>query len=397
MIDRRREAPGLDQLIDWILRQAAQGTSLGEILSEVCERLGARGIRLWRANIGTPTIDPSTRGTSVLWWREQPLTILTLDHGEASQAAFRQNPIYSLLSRSLTAARWRLDRGEGGAHPLLARLREAGGTDYLLQLVKFGPDTALIGAALSVASDCPGGFSAGEIRTFRRLVPALGLAAYSAAIARTATDTLGVYLGPGTGRRVLAGDIRRGEGKSVSAAIVLADLKHFTAMTEREDPLAVVGWLNEHFDALGEPIAAQGGEILKFMGDGLLAVFPVDGTEQHPCPACDRALAAAEDSIRRTQALNERRQADGQPRLEVDIALHFGDVVYGNVGTARRLDFTVIGRAVNEASRMETLCDDLGRNLVLSAEFARRCTRATTGLGLFTLRGMKGKRELHGL
>jgi adenylate cyclase len=160
----------------------------------------------------------------------------------------------------------------------------------------------------------------------------------------------------------------------VRAAVLLADLRGFTALAGRADPADVVGWLNEHFDAMGDPVLERGGKILKFLGDGLLAVFPVAGSgAEIEGAACTLALAAAEDALARNAALNAGRAATGGPTLGLDVALHFGEVVYGNTGTARRLDFTVIGRVVNEASRMERLCDALGRHLLLSADFAQRC------------------------
>jgi adenylate cyclase len=141
----------------------------------------------------------------------------------------------------------------------------------------------------------------------------------------------------------------------------------------------------------------RGGEILKFIGDGLLAVFPVGDSDILPCPVCENAIRAAEEAIAANEDLNRRPAAAGEPVLSVDVALHFGEVVYGNVRAARRLDFTVIGRAVNEASRMEALCDRLGRNLLLSQTLARRSNRATVDLGRFHLRGIAGERIIYGI
>jgi adenylate cyclase len=193
---------------------------------------------------------------------------------------------------------------------------------------------------------------------------------------------------------VLGGEIRRGEGETIAAAILLVDLRGFTALTEREDALRVVGWLNEHFEAIGDVIAAHGGEILKFVGDGLLAVFPA-AADQTPCADCDRALRAAVEGQAANRKLNARRIQQREPSLEADAVLHFGEVVYGNVGASRRLDFTVIGRAVNEASRMEPLCAEVGSNLVISEAFARRCHTPFRHLGTFALRGIEGTRRIY--
>ena len=195
-------------------------------------------------------------------------------------------------------------------------------------------------------------------------------------------------------RRVLAGNIRRGHGQTITAAILIADLRGFTSLSEREDPIRIVSWLDEHLDALGSAVDENGGEVLKLLGDGLLAVFPMSKTTGSAETVCARTLAAAEMALDLTARLNEKRRVKGDPTLELGIALHVGDVVYGNVGASRRLDFTVIGSAVNEASRMEGLCGRLRRNLLLSHAFAALCGRSTMSLGSFDLRGLEGKRTI---
>ena len=192
---------------------------------------------------------------------------------------------------------------------------------------------------------------------------------------------------------MLAGEVRRGTGRAIEAAILLADLRGFTSLAGREPPARVVAWLDQHLEAVGEAVAAQDGEVLKFLGDGLLAVFPADETATSD-DACRRALAAAEQALAATTALNAERRDKGEPELAMDVVLHYGEVVYGNVGAARRLDFTVIGPTVNEASRIEALCAELGQHLLLSAPFATRCGRATTSLGRFVLRGCPGETEV---
>jgi adenylate cyclase len=215
-------------------------------------------------------------------------------------------------------------------------------------------------------------------------------------LTRVSSAILGVYLGERTARRVLAGEVRRGSGRALEAAILLADLRGFTSLAGREPPARVVAWLDQHLEVIGEAVAAHEGEVLKFLGDGILAVFAVEeGVGDGE--ACRRALAAAEQALTATGELNASRRAAGEPELGLDLVLHFGEVLYGNVGAARRLDFTVIGPTVNEASRMEALCAELGRPLLLSGTFATRCGRPTTSLGRFTLRGCLGETEVRAL
>jgi adenylate cyclase len=303
--------------------------------------------------------------------------------------------IFHLMSHGLEAHRWRLDRNEGvDQFALLRDLKAQGCTEYVLRLVGFGGEMAIRGVALSLATKRPVGFASEDIEAADKLVPALALSAYRMSLARTATDALSIYLGPRSARRVLGGQIRRGEGETISAAILLVDLRGFTALTEREDPLHVVGWLNQHFEAIADAITSHGGEVLKFVGDGLLAVFPAadDGV---PCAECERALSAALEGYAANQTLNASRLASGEPALEADAVLHFGEVVYGNVGASRRLDFTVIGRAVNEASRMEPLCAEIGCNLVVSEAFASRCVTPFREVGTFALRGLQERRRVY--
>lgn len=386
-----------EALVAWIVQCGLEHDELGPLLDGICTRLIAAGLPVLRASISLPTLDPDARAVGYVWRRGAPVGTEVAPYGEEQEARYRGSVIHHLFANKIPAARWLLERDEGVSEfELLGELRAAGGTDYLLRLVPFGRgDTALFGVALSLATDRAGGFTAAEIAAANHFVPVLALAAYRISVARTAADALGIYLGPRTAQRVLAGEIRRGEGHAIAAAILYADLRGFTDLTEREDPRRVVSWLNDHLDAIGNAVAASEGEILKFLGDGLLAVFPAD--DAGPEIACARALQAALDALAANRDLNASRATTGEPRLELDLALHFGEVIYGNVGATRRLDFTVIGRAVNEACRMEALCDQLDRHLLLSEVFARQCGHPTIALGAFALRGIAGERTVYGL
>jgi adenylate cyclase len=282
----------------------------------------------------------------------------TFAPGVSSGTQFRRSPIGYLVERNLGGERWKLEDPEVvGRFPLFQELRADGITEYALQVVPFSKGrTGLHGAALSMATDRPGRFSDAEIEEAARILPALSLVAYRIGLLHVATETLGAYLGPQTGARVLQEKIRQ--------------LGHFSRLAARRSQrlhgarrprwgTEVVGWLNQHLECIGDAVAERNGEVLKFLGDGILAVFPAApiGAEH----ACAEAVRAAIDASGRNAALNARRAAEGGPALDLTIALHFGDVLYGNIGTARRLDFTVSGPAVNEASRMEALGKALGR------------------------------------
>lgn len=270
-----------------------------------------------------------------------------------------------------------------------------GATDYLVKLVRLPGGTALAGIGFSLAVDGPSGFTDSQIAALDKFLPALALACCRIAAMRIATDLLAVYTGTRTSGRILSGQTRRGNGDAIHAAILLADLKSFTALNERFPPERIVGWLNEHFDAIGRPVEQFGGEILKFMGDSLLAIFPTD--IEDPANACQRALSAAKTAIEANVAVNRRRAVSEEPELLVDIVLHIGEVFYGNVGAARRLDFTAIGRAVNEAARMEKLCDTVGHSLLASELFVSHIQNGFERLGTFTLKGVSEPATVYGL
>jgi adenylate cyclase len=390
------KAPDVRAIVQWIAEQALTGDDGVALLDGVCNALRARGLPLWRVSAHLPALDPSVRGFRFGWRRDGGASLASAPHDDAGIAGYMNDPLYPLLTNGRTFSRWRLHDAMDPAttFPFLLDLQAEGGTDYVQHIIWFTPGTALKGLVVSFASDGTAGFGEADLALFAELLPALGLAICKSSLSRTLQETLAVYLGSATATRVLGGQIRRGEGETVAAAILMADFRAFTALTEREDAVKVVGWLDEHFDAVGEPVARHGGEILKFIGDGFLAIFPVPDPGSGPCATCASALDAAEEALAANRALNARRRAAGLPVLEVDLVLHFGEVVYGNVGTSRRLDFTVIGRAVNEASRIEEICGQTGRSILISESFAERCGRQLEPVGTFALRGIERKQGI---
>ena len=298
-----------------------------------------------------------------------------------------------MLAEDIPVRRWRLtDRASAQGFKVIEQGWEQGATDYVAQLVRFGGgETALVGIAVSFATDQAGGFSDDALATLADMVPTIALAAYRITVSEVMDALLGAYIGHDAGKRVLSGEIRRGEGHRVRAALMFADLRGFTAATETAGA-DVIARLGLHLSAMAEPVEAAGGEVLKFLGDGLLAAFPVIVS---PELACAAALAAAREALRRNAEVNDAHSE--ATRLDLDVALHLGEVFYGNVGAASRLDFTVIGPAVNEASRIEAMCGILGRDLLMSEPFARQCGHPAVSLGSQALRGLAEPRELFGL
>jgi adenylate cyclase len=235
---------------------------------------------------------------------------------------------------------------------------------------------------VSWTTDRAGGFTDLDIWFLADLVPLLALRLEIEAARFEAGVLLATYLGAEAARRVLAGDIRRGEGRTIRAALWYSDLRGFTALADRSNVIAV---LNRYFECAVGAVEAEGGEILKFIGDAVLAIFPADADAGTACAA---ALRAAYDADRRLAVENESRRTAGQAALAQTVALHLGDVTFGNIGGPDRLDFTVIGAAVNELARLEELAPALGDTIVASGSFAAACPCPLLARGRHRLRGV---------
>ncbi|MCJ2134758.1 adenylate/guanylate cyclase domain-containing protein [Methylobacterium sp. J-026] len=373
----------------WLAEHATATDDHDGLLVRFCEALAGAGIPLWRVSVMAPALDPTLRGVSLNWHAGEGMSFVASPHGADEESDWLLSPVYALVEKGETFGRWRLDAPERELDfPVLRDLGSQGGVDYALHIVEFAPGTALRGIAISFCTRLPAGFTDADLSTISGVLPFLTLAIAKIGLAHTLREVSATYLGRSTAERVLDGQIRRGEGRAVPAAILLTDLRGFTALSDRADPADMVTWLNEHFDALGDPVERHGGEILKFLGDGFLAIFPVPDAGTLPCPVCGAALEAATDALAANAALNTRRRAAGLPELAAECVVHFGTVIYGNVGTERRLDFTIIGRAVNEASRIESQCAALGHALLVSESFAQRCARPLQPVGTIELRGL---------
>lgn len=379
----------LTHLGRWIAAHATATDDHDTLLAGFCEALVGAGIPVWRVSVMAPALDPTLRGVSLNWHAGEGLSFVGNAHGADEESDWLLSPVYALVEKGETFGRWRLDApGLAVEFPVLKALGAQGGVDYALHIVEFAPGTALRGVGVSFCTRAAAGFTEADLSAIADVLPFLTLAIAKMSLAHTFREVSATYLGRSTAERVLDGQIRRGEGRAVPAAILLTDLRGFTALSDWVDPADMVTWLNAHFDALGDPVARHGGEILKFLGDGFLAIFPVPDAGTLPCPVCGAALDAATEGLAANAALNARRRAAGLPELPAEAVVHFGTVIYGNVGTERRLDFTIIGRAVNEASRIESQCAALGHELLVSDSFAERCARPLEPVGTIELRGL---------
>ncbi|MEM7022727.1 MAG: adenylate/guanylate cyclase domain-containing protein [Pseudomonadota bacterium] len=386
----------IDPVRDWIAQQGLESDDFSELLGGFCERLVGVGVQLWRGHISLPMLHPSYVAVSYSWRDGQGVELDQYPHRLSETDGWLRSPLRPLVEQRLPRMRCRLELDEGlDKYPFLAGLRDEGATDWLGRLIGFGGETqpaGIPGMVTSWTSKRSGGFTDAELDVLERLLPYFALAVYRIAVLQVAVDLMDAYVGAEPGKRILSGQIQQGTAQRLSAAIMIADLRGFTQLADRTPAEDLVAGLNDYLGAVTDAVQAQGGQVLKFLGDGLLAVFPMEDCSAEQ--ACDAALAATEAALATNAAINRDRQSSDAPQLQLDVALHLGEVMYGNVGSKRRLDFTVIGPAVNEASRIESLCQSLGCHVVTSATFADACPRALRSLGQHTLRGVADTREL---
>jgi adenylate cyclase len=369
-------------ILDWLIGDARRLPNGRTLLRALGERLVAAGLPLARASFHIRVLHPQLFGVGYFWQRgSEEVRVFRAEHGIQQTEFYRQSPIRVLLEGA-GAVRQRLDLPDVAFRfPLFHELRNEGLTDYVALPITFSDGKT---HGTTWASDRPGGFATADLAQIYDLLPPFSLLLEIHLNRRIAINLLDTYVGHAAGERILRGQITRGSGATVGAAIWFCDLRGFTELSERMDRDRLLACLNQYFDAMAGPVEAHGGEILKFMGDAMLAIFPLDSDQ-----ACRRALAAALDARAAMARLNRERAAHGEEALRMGIALHAGDVMYGNIGALHRLDFTVIGPAVNLAARLEELCRELGLDLVLSNAFARLCADSEYHcLGEHRLRGI---------
>ncbi|WP_370154733.1 adenylate/guanylate cyclase domain-containing protein [Ferrovibrio sp.] len=388
----------------WLLDHNGEVMPMAELFEGFCRHLVDEGLPLLRVSTGLPSMHPQTYTRGFSWTRGQGVTVVTRGHDVRESPEYLNSPVHA-IHMGAAAVRRRLDiPGVPLDFGVLPDLIAIGATDYIALPMRFtqGPGMSHDGSAnisfMSFVTDRPGGFRPEELSYLMELMPLIALRLELEAARGMTRDLLTTYLGSGPAKRVLKGDFMRGRGYEVEAAIWLSDLRGFTAYSDRHNPQEVVTTLDSYFDAMSGPIQAHDGEVLKFIGDGLLAIFRVDPDSGGRAAACHRALEAAQQAFAELHELNQGRAIGGEPPLKIGLALHVGRVVFGNIGAKDRLDFTVIGRAVNEVARVEAMTKVLDRPVLASAAFAREVSDCPIeSLGFHGLRGVQEPQELFGL
>ncbi len=347
-------------------------------------RVVAAGVPVWRMYIGLQLIHPQLQAMGYLWRRGEPVQSIPRAYGIQFTAAYIGSPIQEVREQA-RSVRYRLDVLTDKHHTVLHEVKAEGGTDYFSLPMHIRRDGPM--PVVAFVTNAANGFSAADIADLSRLVDMMG-AVTEMHIEHSIADTVAnTYLGREVGQRILNGAIRRGDGQEIRAVLWFSDLRDFTGLNERRQPNEVLELLNNYFQHVGNALSAHGGEILKFIGDGVMAYFPAEDALFLPMVTAN-ALNAARQVIDDIEAANEARATGGADPVRFGIGLHVGTVTFGNVGTEDRLDFTVIGSAVNRTSRLEGLTKALGVQVCASADFNEVCSQPMKSLGTHRLRGV---------
>jgi adenylate cyclase len=392
-------AAGVDTFVEienWLLEEASADRHMINLLVKLIGRMKAAGSSIDRLTLHIGTLHPQLVGFAWVW---------NIDDGFCDEVrvadaaidsdAYRLNPLQRIVETGETIRRAPTERSAQAEFPIMIELAAAGMTDYVA-IPLSGLDTRNV---ITIATKAVGGFAGAEIDCLRRLFQLFALHVQRHSELKISENALGAYLGYGAAAKVLEGAIKRGAGDSIRAVIWVSDLRNFTKMSDVLAPADMLLLLNAYFEAMASAVAAHGGETLKFIGDGMLAVFPVTvGAAQ----ASRAAVSAAKEAIARLDASNREMlvtsdPGQGRASLRAGIVLHEGEVFFGNIGAPDRLDFTVIGAAVNEACRVEALTKTIGRDLLITEAVARHLSHDIEHLGEHQLRGVSARMSVYGL
>ena len=399
----------LTETAAWLTDAGIAGTSEADIVSSFCGRCVAAGMPLSRTAMFIDTLHPVHEGR-LYQWDHGAADLRLLEYGRTDPEVlaasgsppgdneaverWRRSPFYQMLQTGEPMFRLRLNATSVEKYSLLQDWLAAGLNDYVAMICRFAPEGIIgemDGVYLSWATSAAEGFDDQHIAALERLAPSLALAFKAAALQRMTRTLMETYLGRDAGQRVLSGRIMRGMSERIDAVVWFSDLRGFTRITDAT-PEQVIPLLNDYADVIVSTIHEHGGDVVKLIGDGILAIFTASDREH----ACDAALAAAISARSAVAELKKGRAAAGRPVTDMYLGLHVGEVYYGNIGSHERLDFTVIGPAVNEASRIAAMCRSVDQPLLISATFAEvgDIKRRLVSVGRFALRGVLHPQEL---
>jgi adenylate cyclase len=392
----------IDALSDWLMDQALSDPELEELVEGCNRRLHAAGIPVSRSIITSPILHPLYRSFTVLWTLEEGVETTYHVHDSVNRDEWKASPLHYVLQHRLPLLRRQLV-GDSAVldFPVLEELAERGMSDYLCYLIPFGDEQEEVaednfgsGIIGSWCTDRPSGFSDADLRALNRLQQRLAVAVKMRVKDKIAGNILETYLGKDAGRKVLSGQIKRGDGERIYSVIWYSDLRSSTKLADSMTGDKYIELLNRYFECTANAVLEHLGEVLRFPGDAVLGIFPIN-EQTDSNTACMNALKAATSAFGRLDSLNSERAEANEDALDFGIGLHVGEVLFGNIGVPQRLEFSVIGPAMNEAARLEALTKELNANILTSGNFVKHLTDSQCGtigqcnlLGEFVLQGI---------
>jgi len=392
--------PFIDDISDWLMAQALDEAPVPDLLEGTTKRLFAAGVPLYRTMVGVELLHPTIDSVGFTWDCTNGLRRSEYYHDDPDvDEAYQRSPFVFMQKYGLPAIRRRLTGPSALLDfPILEDLVEEGITDYLAYRITYGSrmtgSTRETEIAGSWATKRPTGFTHREIETLQRIAKRMAVAASVAVKAKTTKSVLETYLGPDAGGQVLNGSIRRGSGERIAAALWFSDLRQSTRLAEELGDEEFITALNAYFECTAGAVLEHGGEVPRFVGDAVLAIFPIRFPGGSAAEATRSAVTAAHAAEEKIKALNAAREAVGVPALDFGLGLHLGSVLFGNIGVPQRLEFSIIGPAANEAARIEDMTKELKRRVLMSAEFAKFLDEPTISMGTHQMRGVAEPMEV---
>jgi len=388
------QAAGADKIIEWLQGSSARALHMSDLVGGLCEQLRAVDVPVDRFTIHLRQLHPLFLAQGYVWESETgKAREVRREHGVQYTEEYLKSPVRIAFEEGRTVRYPLEDRNADLPFDMLQGLRDRGFTEYVMVLLFFRGRTQ----ACSIATTRPGGFSDRDIALMLAVCPTITQQLELLLLEQTAEVLLDTFVGPRAGRKVLDGQIKRGDGQTIQAVLWYCDLRGFTALSEALERDAMIAVLNTYFEAMARPVEQSGGEILKFIGDAMLAIWPMPQRAHQVSARADVAVATAEQAMANMAAVNADRAGDGAKPLRFGISLHLGDVMWGNIGAVDRLDFTVIGPAVNLVARLDDVAAHLAEPLVVSDAFQAMSSRTFESLGAHRLKGIAEPQEVYRL
>lgn len=396
------EDAAITAISDWVIDSALSGIDADRLVREFCEKLNKAGIPIARAHVACSFLHPMFRSFSVTWSSVRGVERNRFGHATSRTEAWLLSPFKALLDGHQNEMRFRIHKKEGlNRFPILGEFLEQGYTDYLTTAIAFTSPiekswSHMDGALTSWLTDAPGGFTDSQLKALCRLLPRLGAGLKMYVRELTTHNVVSAYLGTHAGERVLNGQVQLGAGEEINAAIWFSDMRGSTALADQMPARDFLARLNRYFDCTAGAVLDHGGEVLRFIGDGVLAIFPIagpGGAER----ATRMAVAAARDSLLRLDRANAEPRPEGEPPISFGLGLHVGDVLYGNIGVPERLEFSVVGHTANEVARLQDLSKTLERPVVASNQFSSLVQTDWEPMGSHQLRGVAEPQQVYAL